>query len=206
MARPTKSQDAEKTEAIPLVPRTRVRDRIMRTATELFYQRGIRAVGVDTIANEAGTNKMSFYRSFASKDELVAEYLREEERDAWSCWNETAAAHAGDPRGQVEALFDMLVTSACKDDSRGCPLANAAVEITEASHPARPVIEKYKAEMRRRFRDLAREMKARDPGALGDSLMLLWEGSYLARLTLGREGPVQGAANAARALIAAYTS
>jgi AcrR family transcriptional regulator len=206
MARPTKSQDAEKTDVIPMAPKTRVRDRIMRTAAELFYQRGIRAVGVDTIANEAGTNKMSFYRSFASKDELVAEYLREEERDAWSCWNETAAAHAGDPRGQAEALFDMLVTTACKDDSRGCALANAAVEITELGHPARPVIEKYKTEMRRRFRELAREMKARDPNALGDSLMLLWEGGYLARLTLGRDGPVQGAANAARALIAAYTS
>jgi AcrR family transcriptional regulator len=178
----------------------------MRSATELFYQRGIRAVGVDTIANEAGTNKMSFYRSFASKDDLVAEYLREEERDAWSCWDEAAEAHAGDPRGQVEALFDMLVTSACKDDSRGCPLANAAVEITEESHPARPVIAKYKSELRRRFRELASEMRARDAAALGDSLMLLWEGSYLSRLTLGQDGPVQGAANAARALIAAYTT
>src|ERR1700677_4547315 len=156
MARPNKSQGSEKTEAIFMAPKSRVRDRIMRTATELFYQRESGAVGVDTIANEAGTNKMSYYRSFASKDELVAEYLREEERDAWTCWDGTAAAHAGDPRGQVEALFDMLVTSACKDDSRGCALANAAVEITEASHPARSVIEKYKAEMRPRFRELAR--------------------------------------------------
>jgi AcrR family transcriptional regulator len=206
MARPNKSQGSEKTEAIFMAPKSRVRDRIMRTATELFYQRGIRAVGVDTIANEAGTNKMSFYRSFASKDELVAEYLREEERDAWTCWDGTTAAHAGDPRGQVEALFDMLVTSACQDHSRGCAFANAAVEITEAGHPARPVITRYKSELRRRFRELAGEMKARDAAALGDSLMLLWEGSYLARLTLGQEGPVQGATNAARALIAAHTS
>jgi AcrR family transcriptional regulator len=206
MVRPKKSQDSEKAEVISIAPKTRVRDRIMRTATELFYQRGIRAVGVDTIANEAGTNKMSFYRSFASKDDLVAEYLREEERDAWSFWDEAIAAHAGNPRAQVEALFDMLVTNTCKDDSRGCALANAAVEITEAGHPGRPVIEKYKTEMRRRFRELAREMHARDPNALGDALMLLWEGSYLARLTLGPEGPLQGAANAARALMAAYTS
>ena len=205
MARLKKLQDEEKVEVIDAPPKERVRDRIMRTATELFYQRGIRAVGVDTIATEAGTNKMSFYRSFASKDELVAEYLRAEERDGWQHWDETAAAHAGNPRAQVEALFAMLVSSACQDDSRGCPLANAAVEITEPSHPARPVIEKYKAEMRRRFRELATQMKARDSGALGDALMLLWEGSYLARLTLGRTGPVQGAAQAARALIAAYT-
>ena len=49
----------------------------MKTASDLFYRHGIHAVGVDTIASEAGTNKMSFYRNFASKDELVAEYLRE---------------------------------------------------------------------------------------------------------------------------------
>jgi AcrR family transcriptional regulator len=183
-----------------------VRDRIMRTATDLFYRRGIRAVGVDTIATEAGSNKMSFYRSFPSKDELVAEYLRGEERDSWRWWDDTVASHAGNPRLQVEALFAVLMTTTCKDGSRGCALANAAVEITEPDHPARPVVEKFKAELRRRFRHFAQEMKARDADALGDALMLLWEGSYLTRLTFpGSHGPVQSAAKAAHALIAAYT-
>lgn len=184
-----------------------VRDRIMQTATDLFYRRGIRAVGVDTIATEAGSNKMSFYRSFPSKDELVAEYLRGEERDSWLWWDNTVAAHAGDPRMQVEALFDVLMTTTCKDGSRGCALANAAVEITEPDHPARPVVEKFKAELRRRFRQFAHEMKARNADDLGDALMLLWEGSYLTRLTFpGSHGPVQSAAKAAHALIAAYTA
>jgi AcrR family transcriptional regulator len=206
MDRSGKAQVPVKKEVIDDRPKSRVRDCIMRTATDLFYRRGIRAVGVDTIASEAGTNKMSFYRNFASKDELVAEYLRGEEREAWSWWDNTVAAHVGDPRGQVEALFDVLVKTTCKKDSRGCALANAAVEITEPNHPARPVVEKYKAEMRRRFRQLASEMRAREPEALGDSLMLLWEGSYLTRLTFpGQHGPVQGAVKAARALIAAYT-
>jgi len=186
-------------------PKLRVRDRIMQTASDLFYSRGIRAVGVDTIASEAGTNKMSFYRSFASKDELVAEYLRGEEREGWQWWDETVAEHAGNPRAQLEALFDVLVTNACQDGSRGCALANAAVEITEPDHPARPIVEQYKAEMRRRFRQLAHEMGAREPDSLGDALMLLWDGSCLTLLTLGRHGPVEGAAKAARALIAAYT-
>jgi AcrR family transcriptional regulator len=205
VSKPKKTQVSENEGVISSEPKSRVRDRIMRTASDLFYCRGIRAVGVDTIASEAGTNKMSFYRSFASKDELVAEYLRGEEREAWRWWDETLAEHAGDPRAQVESLFDMLVTNTCKDDSRGCALANAAVEITEPDHPARPVVEKFKAEMRRRFRELAHAMGAREPNALGDALMLLWEGSYLTRLTLGQHGPVQGAARAARALIAAYT-
>ena len=205
MGQSKKAQAAVEKGVISESPKLRVRDRIMQTASDLFYCRGIRAVGVDTIASEAGTNKMSFYRSFASKDELVAEYLRAEEREGWLWWDETVAEHAGNPRAQLEALFDVLVTNACQEGSRGCALANAAVEITEPDHPARPIVEQYKAEMRRRFRQLAHEMGAREPDSLGDALMLLWEGSYLTLLTLGRHGPVEGAAKAARALIAAYT-
>src|SRR5580704_2870128 len=103
MNRPRKSQVAEDKEVISDHPKLRVRDRIMQTATDLFYRRGIRAVGVDTIATEAGSNKMSFYRSFPSKDELVAEYLRGEERESWQWWDDTVAAHAGNPRLQVGA-------------------------------------------------------------------------------------------------------
>jgi AcrR family transcriptional regulator len=200
-----KAQVAVEEGIISSPPKSRVRDRIMKTASELFYRYGIHAVGVDTIATEAGTNKMSFYRNFASKDQLVAEYLRGEEREGLLWWDETLAAHTGNPRLQVESLFDVLVQNNCEEGSRGCALANAAVEITEPDHPARPVIEKYKADMRGRFRRLAREMQARNPDELGDSLMLLWEGAYLTRVTMGALGPVQGAAKAARALITAYT-
>jgi AcrR family transcriptional regulator len=205
MSRAKTTQVAVEEEIISSPPKSRVRDRIMKTAGDLFYRYGIHAVGVDSIAREAGTNKMSFYRNFASKDELVAEYLRAEEREGLLWWDETLAAHAGNPRLQVESLFDVLVKNTCEKDSRGCALANAAVEITEPDHPARPIIEKYKADMRRRFRKLAHDMNAREPDALGDSLMLLWEGAYLTRVTMGAQGPVQGAAKAARVLIGAYT-
>jgi AcrR family transcriptional regulator len=207
MYRSTTTQAPVKKGVIAAKTKERVRDRLMRTASELFYCRGIHAVGVDTIASRAGTNKMSFYRNFASKDELVAEYLREAEARAWEWWDETVTAHAGDPRAQVEALFGLLVKKTCTKESRGCALANAAVEITESDHPARPIIEKYKADMRLRFNKLAREMHARDAEALGDSLMLLWEGSYLSRLTSrGQHGPAENAAKGARSLIAAYTT
>jgi len=188
-------------------PKLRVHDRIMQTARDLFYRRGIRAVGVDTIACEAGTNKMSFYRCFASKDELIAEYLRGQEREAWAWWDTTVAAHAGNPRAQIESLFDAQLRRTCKADSRGCALANAAVEIPEPGHPARVVVEGFKSELRRRFRELARGAGARDPDTLGDSLMLLWEGSYLTNLTFGGDhGPADSAAKAASALITAHTA
>jgi AcrR family transcriptional regulator len=200
-------QDAEKKPVIRAPTKERVRDRIMRTASQLFYCRGIHSVGVETIASEAGTNKMSFYRNFASKDELVAEYLREAEAKAWEWWDKAVAEHAGDPRAQVEALFGLLVKKTCAEGSRGCALANAAVEITDSEHPARPIIEKYKAEMRERFRKLANDMRARDPDALGDSLMLLWEGSYLSRLTSNSQnGPAENAVKGAQTLIAAATA
>jgi AcrR family transcriptional regulator len=207
MNRPEAMQVAVSKTVISAAPKPRVRDRIMQTARDLFYSRGIRAVGVDTIASEAGTNKMSFYRCFRSKDALVAEYLRGQEREAWAWWEQTVAPHSGNPRAQIESLFDAQVTKTCKLDSRGCALANAAVEISDPDHPARPVVEAYKAEMRRRFRTLAHEMAARDPDALGDSLMLLWEGSYLTRLTFrGQHSPAENAASAARSLIDAYTT
>src|SRR6202051_2366268 len=83
-----------------------VRDRIFETACDLFYRHGIHGVGVDAIAAEAGSNKMSFYRSFASKDALVTEYLREQEREYWAWWDATVAAFPDDPRRQIEALFE----------------------------------------------------------------------------------------------------
>lgn len=193
-------------EVISPTPKLRVHDRIMQTARDLFYRRGIRAVGVDTIACEAGTNKMSFYRCFGSKDELIAEYLRGQEREAWAWWDSTVAAHAGNARAQIESLFDAQLRRTCNTESRGCALANAAVEIPEPGHPARTVVEGFKAELRRRFRELAKGTGARDADTLGDSLMLIWEGSYLTRLTLGGDhSPAETAAKAARALIAAHT-
>src|SRR5436190_15757201 len=79
------------------------RERILSVAADLFYRQGIRAVGVESIAEAAGTNKMTLYRHFASKDELVAEYLRCLAKKATSSWDKLSAQHAGDPRAQLRA-------------------------------------------------------------------------------------------------------
>ena len=73
------------------------RERILKAAGELFYRQGIRAVGVDAIAEAAGTNKMTLYRHFPSKDELVAEYLRQFARRAEVFWDRLETEHPGDP-------------------------------------------------------------------------------------------------------------
>lgn len=180
----------------------RVRDRIFETACALFYEQGINNVGVDAIATAAGTNKMSFYRSFASKDELVAEYLRERERAHWTWWDRVVAEHDGNPRRQVEALFEGLVSRCRSANSWGCAAANAAAEIRDEAHPALAVIHGHKAEIRRRFRALARAMNARDAEVLGDALTLLYEGAASSKLTFAcKDGPYVNVARSVKALL-----
>ena len=188
----------------PADTRPRVRDRIFDAACALFYRQGIRAVGVDAIVCAAGTNKMSFYRSFGSKDELVAEYVADRSRRFWLWWDAIIAPHEGDARAQIEALFDAHVNMTCAKDSRGCGLNNAAVELVEEGHPGRQVVFEHKAEIRRRLRKLARALEVEDPEQLGDSLMLLMEGGTLARLTFAKGGPVTSAVEAVRRLIDAH--
>ncbi|MGH8446836.1 MAG: TetR/AcrR family transcriptional regulator [Solimonas sp.] len=184
----------------------RVRDRIFKAARELFYRQGIRAVGVDAITAEAGTNKMSFYRSFASKDELVAECLRAMEDEYWVWWNGTIAPHAGDPRAQIEAIFAAAATKSRVVESSGCAINNAAVELRDEAHPGHIIIQEHKAEVRRRLRQLAADAGARDPASLGDALMLLLEGSSATRLTFAdcETAPLCNAYAGARTLLDAH--
>ena len=123
------------------------RVRILAAAAELFYRHGIRAVGVEAIAEAADTNKMTLYRHFASKDELVAEYLRQSAGAADACWERFALAHPGDPLAQLSAWLEEMARHLAEPDERGCALANAAIELPEKDHPARRVIEEYKRAM-----------------------------------------------------------
>src|SRR5258705_2525074 len=120
------------------------RERILDAARELFYCRGIRAVGVDEIAAAAQTNKMTLYRHFESKDLLVAEYLRSLDAYAIARDEEVRRAHPGDPYAQLCALITRIGNGLCEADLRGCPMANAAVEFPEKAHPARIGIEESK--------------------------------------------------------------
>lgn len=183
----------------------RVRDRIFDTACELFYRHGVRDVGVDDIATAANTNKMSFYRSFPSKDELIAEYLRDQAAQNWESWDRTVAPHEGDPRRQIEALFDAFVAKVCDQSSRGSALANIAIEIPEPDHPGRRVAMEAKMEKRRRYAALAKAAGVKKYDELGDALMLLGEGGYFSRLTFScNNGPVRNAGKIVRMLLDAY--
>lgn len=181
--------------------RRRARDRIFETARELFYRQGIRAVGVEAIAEQAGTTKMSLYRAFPGKDELVAECLRHGAQDFWAWWDSVAAAHDGNARAILLALFDELAERQKTQDHRGCPIANAAVELTAEDHPARAVVLAYGEEKRRRLRALCAGLAVPDPELLADSLQLLMDGACLSRAVLGAHGPGSSLPRAAMLLI-----
>lgn len=196
----TRKIDQEKHEREGPISRRPARDRIFESAKDLFYQHGIRAVGVDAIAAEADATKMTLYRNFPSKDDLVAEVLREQVKEYWEWWDEITVPHTGNPRAQLEAIFDAFENKACVEDIYGCPLANAAIELHELDHPARMVSVEHKRELHQRLGELAKQAGAPDED-LADGLMLLMEGAYVARVTLGGKGPVQAVARVARQLM-----
>ena len=183
----------------------RVRDRIFATACDLFYRYGIHGVGVDAIAAQAGSNKMSFYRSFASKDALVAEYLREQERKYWVRWNTAVAPYPDNPRRQIEAIFESQWESAMTGGCRGCALGNAAAEISADETALATLVRAHKEQVRHRLHVMAHGMGASDAENLGDALMLLLDGGYFTRLIfpLG-SGPISAALPAVRTLIDAH--
>src|SRR5262249_34772125 len=144
--------------------------RIFNAACDLFYRKGIRAVGVEAIAEEAHATKMTLYRAYSSKDELVAQYLRRESERAWQHWDERLAQYAGNPRKHLSVVFSELSCRMGDTNSRGCAMANAAVEITDPDHPGRKIIEEHKAKVRERLLRLCADAGARDPAALADGL------------------------------------
>jgi AcrR family transcriptional regulator len=124
----------------PRIEKERACHRIFNAACDLFYRKGIRAVGVEAIAEKAHATKMSLYRTYPSKDELVAQYLRRESELAWQRWEERLALYAGDPRRQLSIVFSELTCKVNDPNSRGCAMANAAVELTDPNHPGRKII------------------------------------------------------------------
>ena len=198
MSTATKTASLGKNEGIP------PRERILAVACDLFYRHGIKAVGVDAVAEAAGTNKMTLYRHFASKDELVAEYLRRLAGKASASWDKLAAAHPDDPRGQLGAWLKDMAGRLASGDDRGCALANAAIELPEKGHPARRVIEAFKGAQRERIIKLCAAADLAEPELLADELFLLLEGARVTVQSMGREGLGDRLMRMGEAMIAAH--
>jgi len=182
------------------------RERILAASGDLFYRLGIRAVGVEAIAEAAGTNKMTLYRHFSSKDELVAEYLRRLAANAGKFWDELTAAHPGDPRAQLRGWLQAMEAHLLDTDQRGCALANAAIELPEKDHPAKCVIEQFKMEQRDRLIALCGACGLAEPEMLADELFLLLEGARVSAQSVGPQGPASRFVRMGEALVAGHVS
>jgi AcrR family transcriptional regulator len=180
------------------------RARILAAAADLFYRHGIRAVGVEAIAEAADTNKMTLYRHFASKDELVAEYLRQSATAADGCWERLARTHPGDPLAQLGAWLEEMASHLAEPNERGCALANAAIELPEKDHPARRVIEEHKKAQRTRLARLAEQAGLSEPELLADKLHLLLEGARVTAQSVGTEGLAARLLHMGKAMIVAH--
>jgi AcrR family transcriptional regulator len=178
-------------------PRGAARDSILRTALELFYAGGVRAVGVDTIADRAGVAKVTLYRHFPTKAELVSAVLEAADAGYLAAYRAAMDAAGTDPRARVAALFEGLDTLAQQPGFRGCIFINTGLALADLEHPAHERVRRHKDALREL---LAGELEAagkRDVGRRADQLLLLVDGALVAGALRPGRHPARSAAELA---------
>lgn len=183
--------------------RAGVRERILDTASELFYREGARAVGVDLVVERSGVAKTSLYRHFPTKDDLIAAFLQRQDERFWRRWDDDAVRHAADPAAELEAHLARIASVIAADDYRGCPQLNTAIEFPAPGHPARAVALAHKLALRERLRRITARLDVRSPHDLADQLALVIDGAFVDGQLLGRAEAAATLAATARALVAA---
>jgi AcrR family transcriptional regulator len=181
------------------------RDRLLETAGALFQRHGFQAVGIDRILAESGVAKMTLYRYFASKDEMIAAYLERADAQFWS-WANTAMETATTPRAKLVAFFDAVGDLASTPECLGCVFQGAAMAFPEIEHPGHQIAVRHKLAVRERLTELAREARLTQPEALGVQLALLLDGAWIAVRTFRQtENSARSVTQAAKTLIEAHT-
>lgn len=180
-------------------------ERLLDAADRLFYGEGIRAVGVEAIADEAATTKVTLYSHFGSKDGLIEEYL-ERRGELWRdhLTNELARRRGG-PKEKLLAVFDILDAGLHDEEFRGCPFINASAEFPDPTHPARLATERHRRWLRDLFATLAAEAKLRRPRTLADELLFLYDASMVSGYLDDDPDAAKTARRAAATLVAART-
>ncbi len=176
------------------------RERILIAARDLFYRHGLHPVGVDSIAEAALTNKMTLYRHFKSKDELIVAYIQQLADEGDEVWARIFSENPDDPQKRLDAWVDFVEDVFSNKLERGCALANAAVEL-DSEHPAKALIESYKRRKRRQLEKLFKDARYRDPRLLADEVFLLFEGARI-NIQCGKRGPASRVVQMLRNLLA----
>jgi AcrR family transcriptional regulator len=155
-----------------------VRQRILVAAGDLFHKQGIRGVGVEAIAEAAQTNKMTLYRYFASKDELITEWVRGMIAHKEEDWKDLNARYRGDPEGQLQEWSRRIAAKLRAMEERGSALGNAFAELPDPNHPARRVMQEHKVREHKRVVRLCKAAGFRDPAFSANLFTMMLEGAH----------------------------
>jgi AcrR family transcriptional regulator len=180
------------------------RERILDTAGRLFYRDGFQAVGIDKIVAESRVAKMTLYRYFPSKDDLIVAYLERANHQFWD-WLDQAITRVADPRAKLLTVFEAVGRLVTNRQCLGCAFQRTAGEFPELGHPAHRVALAHKKAVRSRLRDLARQARLRDPETVADMLLVLMDGAWVAVRMFGPKNPGVSVARAASTLIDAHS-
>jgi len=178
------------------------KEKLFQTAARLFYQHGYRAIGVDTIAAESGIGKMTLYRHYPSKDDLIGAYLHDSNQVFWDQF-EQITKDAPTAREKLVAFFEALQRYVLSPDCYGCPFINVAAEYPESDYAGHQVALEHKQSVLARFRQLSEDAGARQPDAMANALFLLMDGAYVAARMFGiaTHSPAISLAETARQVI-----
>ena len=169
------------------------REHVLDVANELFYWQGIRAVGVDTVAREAGVAPTTLYRLFANKDDLVAAYV-DRAAERYRAWFRDAVARGSTPRDRILTLFEALAEQVQPGQCRGCPFLMALAECPDVAAPMHQSAVALKSWVRDEIAALTHQLvDAGAAEALADELTLVMEGVYASVHALGVDGPARQA-------------
>jgi AcrR family transcriptional regulator len=177
-------------------------ERLLSTASRLFYANGVRAVGVEWIVAESGVAKTSLYRHFETKDDLVAAFLEREDREFWQQWDEVVASAAGNPTAEVLGLLEWIGKRVSRDGYRGCPQINVAAEFADPAHAARSIRRRHKLEMFERLKGIVVRIGVTRPDDTATQLALLIDGAFTSDGRLSKTGAVRILQSGAQALLA----
>ncbi|KLA22707.1 TetR/AcrR family transcriptional regulator [Bacillus cereus] len=156
--------------------RKSARQKILDVASELFYNEGIRAVGVDKIVEVSGVSKGTLYRHFPSKDDLIIAYLEEKSESLWVQFNDAVSAYEGSPRMQIFALVESINALLTEPGIRGCVFLNAHAEFSN-QNPIQHLVQKHTEALRNLLQRLTKEAGASDD-TLADQLLLVINGAF----------------------------
>lgn len=164
------------------------RDRILDTASRLFYQEGLRATGIDRIIAESGVAKMSFYRSFPSKSDLIAAFLRRR-HEAWMArFRAGVEAALAAPGAGLEVIADVLAAWFREPDFRGCAFINTLAESGPSGGEEVAIAREHKAELEAYIAEVARRLKLAEPDGVAATAMLIVEGAIVRAQMSGDPG------------------